>query len=608
MTRVAHWLKPVQSAVYPRDLVCFDTETVERKLDDKTTEHVLEFGWAARTEFVHERKWLEPKWFRFTDSIAFWQWLEDTTRAKRCTWVYCHNANFDWQVTNMMRLLPSLGWKCDVAMIEDPPNYFRWRKGTKTLKLLDSTNYWRVALRKLGERLGIQKLELPANWDNTEVGDEYCKRDVTILLVALQQWIAWLKDNQLGGLGITLAQQAWKAYTYRFLDEAIFIDDDTDSHELSRLAYYGGRVECMTHGIVVRNVKCLDVNSMYPYVMRDREYPTRLHGLYHRVELDELDNWLSKYAVIADVEINTDVPCYPERTPDGLMFPIGSFRTYLSTPELLYARNNGHITRCHCAAVYDKAQIFRTFVTDLYKLRLGFINAGDDTASYYTKIMMNSLYGKTGQRGISEEILGECDPTELYSETEIDLETGIKYRNRHIAGLILSRTASGESRYSFPAIAAHVTAYARMLLWDYMNIAGFENLYYMDTDSLHVNFNGYDRLRSFLSETELGQLKLEKSPAMALYYGPKDYELDGVRTLKGVSQQAKQLGFGRFVQPQWVSIKGSMIADHSGGPLVRRIEKRHKREYKKGRVTDAGLVLPFIRRLLHLQTGDGTDV
>src|SRR5262249_11479721 len=150
-------------------------------------------------------------------------------------------------------------------------------------------------------------------------------------------------------------------------------------------------------------------------------------------------------------------------------------------------------------------------------------------------------------------IIGTCDPAELYVETEIDLVTGRKYRNRHIAGLILSREPSGESRYSHPAIAAHVTAYGRVLLWELLESAGIQHVHYMDTDSLHVTRQGLENLAPYLSPTELGKLKIEKKVDTAVYYGPKDYELDGMRKIKGVSKTAVETDIATFSQSQWVS-------------------------------------------------------
>lgn len=594
--RRAHWLKPLKSAQYPRDIVVFDTETKPRQIDDSTTEQELVFGWAARIEWSHEKSWTEPQWFRFEEAIDFWSWLESQVRSKRAVYTYCHNANFDWQVTRMTQLLPELGWTAVDCIIEDPPNYFRWTKGDRTLKLLDTFNYWRVSVAKLGERLGIDKLEMPVNWDDTKSGDTYCKRDVEILLLSLTKWIAWLKANELGGLGISLAQQAWKAYTHRFMDYPIYIDVNEPALELARDAYYGGRVECLRVGYPVKDVACCDINSMYPFVMREREYPTRLHGRYKRVSLPELFRWTARYAVCARVRINTPEPVYPERTPERLVFPIGEFVTVLSTPELVYALEHGHIVECYEAAIYDKHRIFTRYIDTMYELRLGFIAAGDETAKWYTKIKMNSLYGKFGQRGIHEEIIGSCDPSELYIETEIDLETGVRYRNRHIAGLILSRSQSGESQYSHPAIAAHVSAYARMMLWDLLQIASPDHTYYMDTDSLHVDAQGLARLKPFLHETRLGALKLEKMIGSAIYYGPKDYELDGVRTIKGIRKTATEIEPGHFEQEQWVSIRGACLSGHAGGPLIRRVERHLARQYTKGSVSARGRVKPWIRR------------
>lgn len=595
MTRRAHWLQSIQTAPMPEELVVFDTETVERQLDESTVEHVLAFGWACRSHLSSKGNWCKPDWFRFEDARDFWKWLESRCRSKKAINVYCHNANFDWQTTNMCQILPELGWQCDAAIINDPPNYFRWRKGTKTLKLLDTTNYWRVPLRKIGARLGMEKLDLPANWSDKEQGDTYCRRDCEILLKALQEWIAWLREHDLGGLSISLASQAWTAYRHRFMDYPIFIDTNDDSHELARAAYYGGRTEAWTVGAILHNLRGVDINSMYPHVMRECEYPTRLHGVYRRVTLRELERWTRKYCVIAHVTLTTDEPIYPQRMKHGLVFPVGTFDTVLSTPELVHALRHGHIEHCYMASVYDKARIFTSFVDDMYEIRLGYMRAGDETATWYTKIMMNSLYGKFGQRGGHEEIIGRTDDLSLRVEDEIDLDTGKRYRIRYIAGLILSRSLDEESSYSHPAISAHVTAYARMLLWSMIKQAGFSNVHYMDTDSLHVTRAGLRNLRNKLDEHKLGYLKIEKLIDRAIYYGPKDYELDGVRTIKGVRANAREVERGVFEQDQWVSLRGSAAVAWSGGPLVRRIHKTYRRVYRKGNVSATGRVRPFVR-------------
>lgn len=596
MTRRAHWLRGIQSAPMPEELVVFDTETIERTLDDSTVEHVLAFGWACRSRLSSKGNWCKPEWFRFEDPRDLWVWLEKRCRSKKTLHIYCHNANFDWQTTSMCQLLPELGWQCDMAIIEDPPNYFRWRKDSKTLKLLDSTNYWYVSLAKLGERLGLPKLDMPGDWQNKEQADTYCKRDCEILLRALQEWIAWLTKHDFGGLSISLASQAFTAYRHRFMDNPIFIDTNDDSHELARAAYYGGRTEAWTIGRELNNLYGVDINSMYPHVMRECECPTRLHGVYRRVTLRELERWSRKYCIIAHVTVTTEEPIYPQRVKNGLVFPVGTFDTVLSTPELVHALRHGHIEHCSMASVYDKARLFTRFVDEIYALRREAMEANDEFQVWVGKYMLNRCYGKFGQRGGHEEIIGRTDDLSLRVEDEIDLDTGKRYRIRYIAGLIMSRSLDEESKYSHPAIAAHVTAYARMLLWSMIKQAGESNVHYMDTDSLHVTRTGLRNLRSRLDEHKLGYLKVEKRIDRAIYYGPKDYELDGVRTIKGVRANAREVERGVFEQQQWVSLRGSAASNWSGGPLVRDVRKSYRRVYRKGVVSDSGRVKPFVRQ------------
>lgn len=495
----------------------------------------------------------------------------------------------------MCQLLPSLGWRCEKAIIEDPPNYFQWRKDDKTLMLLDSTNYWPEALAKMGERIGLPKYDMPVDWGNAELSDLYCRRDVEIVLRTMQDWFHWLQVNDLGAAAISRAGQAWQAYRHRFMTADIFIDDNEKSLVLSRESYIGGRTEAWQLSTPLSDVTVVDVNGLYPSVMRENLYPTKLMGVYTHVELDELRTWLNQYCCVASVTVDTDLPIYPERTRNGIMFPLGRFQTVLTTPELLCALDRGHLISCTRAAVYECAEIFTSFVDELYALRLAYHAAGDLAAYHNMKHLMASLYGKFGQRGGHEEIIGTCEDTTLHVESELDLDTGKRYRIRHIAGIILCRSLDEETRDSFPAIASHVTAYGRQILWRGIETAGLRNVYYMDTDSLHVNAAGLARLQSLLSPTTLGAYKVERVVQRAIYRGAKDYTLDDLVRIKGVRAKATMLEQGVYEQEQWVSIRGSCTLHHTGGPLVRRVVKHLKRIYRKGIVGATGRVLPFTR-------------
>jgi len=72
------------------------------------------------------------------------------------------------------------------------------------------------------------------------------------------------------------------------------------------------------------------------------------------------------------------------------------------------------------------------------------------------------------------------------------------------------------------AIAAAVTAYARIHMSQFKNNTLFPNLYYSDTDSVYFDGPLPD---SFISTTELGKLKLEGIWANAVFLSPKVYSL-----------------------------------------------------------------------------------
>lgn len=593
--RRAHYLQRLKSARYPRELMAFDCETEPHYVDELTVEHKLVFGWACYSRWQHEAYWTDPQWFRFETGEELWQWVHETARPKKTTYIYSHNVNFDWQATSALQLLPTLGYQCDQAILEDPPNAFRFRGHGKSLRLLDSFNYFYASLKQIGDRIGLPKLDMPNDWLDPTLADQYCIRDTEIVLRAIQEWIAWLRRNELGSLAISLAAQSMNAYRYRFMDHDIYIDDNDKARALERRSYFGGRVEAWQVSTPVDSVTSLDINSMYPYVMREESYPVKLNTVLKRATPAELQRWLKVKCAVADVTIRTDEPAYPLREDDKLLFPVGEFRTVLTTPELKHALSARRVQAIHEVALYDHAPIFTSYMDTLYALRVEAMNAEDDTAVYFIKKMINSLYGKWAQRGGHEEIIGYTDDLSLRVEREFDLDTREEYRIRYIGGVITRRSLDTESRQSFPAISSHVTAHGRMLLWRLMQQAGLEHVYYVDTDSLHVDAFGLWNLLDEIDPQRLGALKVEKCIARAIYYGPKDYYLDGAQKTKGVRAKATEVARGEYEQDQFVSLRGACLRGHSGGPLVRRVRKKLRRVYTKGTVDASGRVLPFIR-------------
>ena len=590
-----HYLKVNNSSEYPRHCIWFDTETYPVQIAPNTIKHVLKFGWACYRRRSRGHKWGKPQWYRFTTLEQFWLWVTENINKKECLTMFAHNGSFDLPVLDAFNYLQDDGWKLKSAVIDSPPIIFKMHKEGRSIKFIDTLNIWRMSLAAIGKSINLPKKDMPEGWDDEKLGDEYCMRDVEIIMQAVIEWFDFLREHDLGGFAPTLASQAVRAYRHRFMKHKILIDDNEDALTMAREAYHGGRTECFFIGETTTPLYQLDVNSMYPDIMSRCLMPTKLIGVFKRVKHLELHKLLKTHAVVAEVIIKTNEPVYSQYTNGKLIFPIGTFSATLSTPEILYALDNGHVVSIDKVAIYEHEIIFKDYVEYLYKIRQEYKAAGNDSSSNMAKIMMNSLYGKFGQRGRVYETTEQNDSKAISTWTEIDADTKQVIQYRQFAGMVQQLIEEPESRDSHPAIAAHVTAYARIQMWEIYKQAGLENCYYSDTDCVVVNAIGYERLTDLIDPNLLGMLKLEQTISHASIRGPKDYKFDGTERIKGVSKRAKWLGTNRVEQDQWAGLRGLMQKGDLTAPTTKTIIKNLKRVYTKGNVQDDGRVEPFER-------------
>jgi hypothetical protein len=593
LIRISHFLRGNKGGELPHLAGWLDTETRERRVDRATVEHVLRFGWACIQRTTPGGKWTAPEWFRFTTPEDFWSQVFSYTRPKTRLYLFSHNLAFDAPVVDTFRILPASGWKLGHAVIESPPVILSWRRLDRTIVMLDTLNWWRTSLASLGDSIGIPKLKMPSGRASVKRWDVYCRNDVEIIRQALHKWWGFLARYDLGGFAQTLAGQAFRSYRHRFMDHKILIDSNPKALRLSRDSYMGGRTEAFHLGRIKGPVYCLDVNSMYPYVMQSREYPTVLRLYTRTATKADLRRWLSSKCVVAKCRLDAREPCYAVVRDGKLLFPVGRFEALLTTPDLFRALQSGELKECLEVAVYDKAPIFTRFVDELYNLRLDAQRQGNPVDSHLVKILMNSLYGKFGQRGGVWQKTGDTPDLSVKTWVDYDLESGETTTMRQLAGIVQRKETDGESYSSHPAIAAHVTAYARAYLWSMIVRAGRGNVVYCDTDSVWTNVAGYRRLLARVHKTELGALKLEHSYRWVLIHGVKDYETpDGIKC-KGVSPSARWTQRNAVEQEQWSSLSGLVRGESLAAPRTTRVRKVLSRRYTKGTVSPDGSVSPI---------------
>jgi len=578
----------------PRHVVFFDTETHMTVRDDGATEHRLRLGWCCYLQRGHGRHREIEEWFSFTTAEAFWQFVMSHTAAKVKLWVIARNLGFDFTVVEGWHFLKASGYKLKFFYASGVTNIISVHKTGSSIVLLDSLNWFVESLEETGKRIGIPKMHV----DFDTVADSelsiYCKNDVLIELENFRLLIRFLEENKVSRLCYTRGSTAMAAYLFRHYHVPIYIHNNREAIELERAAYKGGRVECFQLGdFNAGPYTVVDVNSLYPYVMGQHDYPCKYIRQERYPTLPEFSDYLQEYAVVATVVVDTKEPVYPVRG-DRTFFPIGHFTASLCTPELLYAQNKGHIVSVVKCVLYEKANLFRSFVDTFYQMRLRF--KAEESAEYVElcKKILNSLYGKFGQKAEEWTKIADCPGEPDRYEYLIYADRPGIHSIRYLMGQCFELTRFGESYDSFPAIAAHVTAYGRLVLWRLMQKVGKGNYFYCDTDSLIVNAKGLRRLRSEMSTTELGKLKVEETMAAMSIYGLKDYVTGQKVVTKGIRKNAEKLSEGVYRQARWPSLQGMLRSGKGDIYTVEKTVKHLTRKYEKGTVLPDGRIIPFV--------------
>jgi hypothetical protein len=215
------------------------------------------------------------------------------------------------------------------------------------------------------------------------------------------------------GVGFTTASQSLKIFR-TMIDKPIrSLSQDID--DFVRKSYFGGRTEIFNpyfKGTKTKPLSEYDVNSLYPTVMRENEFPVSFLGWADKYDPNEM----GFYHAEVDVPKNLYIPplglvhevksekwddkkkVWRQCKSEKFIFPVGRFQGYWSTAELEYAKTLGvKITWVGRGAIFKSGgKIFQKYVDTLYEMRK---KAEKGSVEDITcKLAMNSLYGRMGLR------------------------------------------------------------------------------------------------------------------------------------------------------------------------------------------------------------------
>ncbi len=602
INRKCHCLKPVKSLAMPRHLLFVDTETFYTENDDGETSHRLRLGWACYWRRGYGRHLEKFDWHYFETVKSFWQFALSKATPKVKLWIIARNLVFDFTILNGWQKLRQADYKLRFFYSFGATSLISVRKKGSSIMFVDSMNWFRESLATTGDRIGIPKMKIDFKTCSKKELKEYCRNDVNIELVNFKGFIRFLEGNQIAKLSYTIASTAMNAYLFGSYHRKIYIHNNKEAIDLERESYKGGRVECFQIGdLSGEYFHVLDVNSLYPFVMANNLYPVKYSHIRHNIDIKSFAIQLEKYAAIAKVRIRTLKPVYAVKT-DRTIFPVGGFWCTLTTPELKYALEQGDIEYIADVVFYKQADIFSHYVNKLYTLRQDFKSAGVKAYEQLCKLLLNSLYGKFGQKAELWEKIGQCQNEPDRIELLYRPNSNHWYKLRYLLGEVWESNGFDEAYNSFPAIASHVTAYGRLYLYKLMELCGWGNYVYCDTDSLIVNNAGLVNLENQLDDMKIGCMKIEDVTENLIIRGLKDYQTEKKTVIKGISKHAVKLSDGKYQQESWPSFAGILNGTATDIYTVKSITKTLTREYTKGNVTESGIVLPFVLDDVGLQT------
>jgi DNA polymerase type B, organellar and viral len=596
-----HFVRPTAAASIPANLVFVDCESHREPFADGSGERqIFRLGVAIGIRWEKDR-WTRRDVLRFTDIFEFWEWLLTRIAPKNPVWVFSHNLSCDstwlgvWERVDDGTL--SLNLPCPTcgrydkrdckahhpfrgaAVVSDPPVILCFKSAAGIVRLVDTLNYWKTSIAKLGRGVGYPKILVLGPTPDDHVLFQLCETDAEIVEKSVCQLLAEWQANQCGHFASTAAGCAWAAFRRTIEPKQILIDHGEPHTGMERAAYYGGQAEAYYVGRVPERVWLLDVRSLYPHCMRDAYFPVQFLEMGRALELHAIRNRLLFDCAVAHVVIRTDRAGYPYRIPGGprpigfgddgrpdkrvifepdrLGFPVGRYTTNLAGPELSRALHRGEVEQVIAVAWYRAAKLFGRFVDEWFARRPDQVTPATFARDLLAKTVLNSLAGYFGKHKLRWKDRPGLRPLHWWGEWHaIHAETGKVTRFRAIGGAVQELEEGGESRDSFPGIAAYITSYGREhMLWLRDQLPR-QSVYYQDTDSLIVNADGLAALngRDLVGAGELGKLKLLGELTGLTIHAVKDYQHDRGRTAAGIKFNAESVGPGVFQQEKWESI------------------------------------------------------
>ena len=630
MAAPVHYLSSNDSTWTPPAVLTLDTET--QVIQEYPEVQALRC-WHVRADYRPGKRRLagehvEGSGFTAADlarRVSKWadRWAE--------TWVYAHNLNFDLTVTRLPLLLAGHGWATTDMALDGARPWMILEHGNRKLVIADSYAVWPVPLAELATATGIVKPPLPDD-DDLATWIARCSADTLILHTALLTAMDWHDQNQLGRWALTGASTGWntmrhlqaaktskRARTARQklglpgVDQAaqpVVIDPSEDGRANDRRAIYGGRRETWRYGkLPPGQYGELDFERAYQTIMATCPLPRKRGRWFDSMPLDSrlIDDPAQQWGIIAEVELNTDVPRWPCRipvttteTPPGnrtgpadvtsdpktrVFYPVGQFCTVLAGPDIAEARRLGCLRAVRHGQVHQLGFAARPWAA--WSLAAQDHPDTPAVVRLALKHQGRAVAGKWAARAWSKSVIGASTTYGwAYQDCYIQ-ETKTRGAIIDLAGTKFLSVPGTDGDNAYPAALAWIESYTRVALSRAIEALGPSAVVQCDTDGMIADLHAIaaaapvgeaaagqgsdtrDGLTAALAAVNLLTVPL-RLRAKTIYRtldvtGPQHLTLDGHRRWSGVPGSAERQPDGSYIAWTWPKLAWQMAQPDQRG-------------------------------------------
>jgi hypothetical protein len=491
--------------------------------------------------------------------------LEAAAELAGEAWAFAHNLGFDLTVTSLPAVLVERGWDASFVAIGDEACSFAFKRDGARLVVTDAWSWLRCSLERAAPDVGMRKTALPGEDDSLARWHRRCAHDVAILDALLVELLGWWDRLGVGAFGLTGAACGWRSLRSRVRPKRVLVGPEDGRTAFEREAIFGGRKEVWRVGrIRGRWVEDWDIASAYLTTVATMPLPVRpLRSARADPGLDPGDP-PDGLGALARVKVTTDTPCAPVRVDQDVWWPVGTFWTVLTTPEIRSAREAGATVRTAEVAWYAMGDDLQ----DWGRWCLGLVDGGTPDAPRVARRVAKgwgrSVPGRFALRKPS--LIGERPATHLgwALETGVDLRTGEQLEVVTFGGVERTYRKDQDGADVSPAVLAFVEGYVRAAMDRALRSRDPAQL-------LQCNTDGWWEVRKGRDPGEAGGAVLAPYRAVrkavtrdVTVLGPNHTDALGDRRLAGVPAAADRALDGTYSWQDWPGLRWQLQNSRPG--------------------------------------------